>query len=145
MIEGKIKDLKNYVPNDMHSFIESLNSEIALGKYYFENGNYANVEEYMSKSLTEGKYEAHRLYNDIQIVVSGKEKIYIKDFSTLKQSNGYIEDRDIEFFEDNINESDYVILDGTNFAFIPPQDAHAPQIQYNKSEKIKKVVLKIKV
>ena len=144
MIEGKIKDLKGYVPNDMHSFIDSLNN-ISVGKYYFENGNYANVEEYTSKPLTDGKYEVHRQYNDIQIVLSGKEKIYIKDLSTLKNSNGYIEDRDIEFFEDKIYESDCVVLDGTNFVFIPPQDGHAPQIQYEKPGKIKKVVLKIKV
>lgn len=42
-----------------------------------EGGAYANVQEYDTR--VEGKFEAHKDYIDVQIVVSGEEEVHVAD------------------------------------------------------------------
>ncbi len=46
------------------------------GRYEIDGDNiYAIVQDYQTKSQSEGKWEAHKKYIDIQCVIKGKEKI----------------------------------------------------------------------
>lgn len=146
MIVDKIENIKNYsqIPNKAVDFILSLSSDIALGRYELDDGEYVNIESYSTKVIENAKFEAHRKYIDIQLLLSGKEKIYIKNINNLSQPLEFDSKKDIGFYNDLVSGADYVTLDGSNFALIYPYEAHAPQVAMdNVPENVKKVVVKL--
>lgn len=146
MITDKLSNINKYseIPDYVVDFIIKLSEEIKLGRYELENNSYVNVETYLTKKHSEACFEAHKKYADIQILISGKEKIFIKPVESLVSPLEYSEQKDIIFYEDNTNKSDYVTLDGSNFVLIYPHEAHAPQIAIDDNpELVKKAVVKL--
>ena len=146
MIIDKISNIGNYpqIPDYVVKFIESIDQNVKLGRHVLSENEYVNVETYHSKSIKNAKFEAHNKYIDIQLVVNGRERIYLKNTDALKYSLPYNDEKDIRFFEDSVDDSDYVTLDGTNFILIYPHEAHAPQISINdECCEVKKVVVKL--
>ncbi len=146
VIVDKLSNIGIYseIPSCVKTFIQSITPDIDFGRYELENNSYVNIEAYTTKMLSEAKFEAHKKYADIQILLSGIEKIYIKPADTLICPLEYNEDKDIRFFNDDIKSSDYVTLDGSNFVFIYPHEAHAPQIAFDDTpQQVKKAVVKL--
>jgi len=145
MIIDKITNIEIYKNIPLHAveFIKSLTPDIKTGRYELTEDDYANVETYLTKPLSDGKFEAHKNYIDIQILLSGKEKIYYRTPGGLTAAAPYNSEKDIIFYKDDVD-SGFVTLDGTNFAVIFPHEAHAPQISTAGSIEVKKVVVKIK-
>ena len=146
MIVDKLCNIDKYsqIPDYARDFINNLVNDIELGRYDLDNNSYANVETYMTKKLDEGKFEKHNKYIDVQILLSGKERIYIKPAEALTVPGEYNEQKDIRFYDDEIENSDFVTLDGSNFVLIYPHEVHAPQIALNEiSQMAKKVVVKL--
>lgn len=106
-----------------------------------DDGLYANIEEYITKDSS--LFESHRKYIDIQYVVKGKEFVRVTSFDLSKNSviKPYDEKKDIEFFESNLYQQ--VMLDGSNFLVLFPEDAHMPCMKVDSNEQVKKVVIKI--
>jgi len=147
MITDKLENMKLYpqIPSDIADFVQkNFKSDIEAGRYDFGE-NYLNIEMYNTKSISDGKFESHKNYIDIQILLSGKEKIFCKNVDALLQPNPYNNEKDIMFYDDAIGDADFVTLDGTNFCLIYPHEAHAPQISHNSIMKVKKAVFKVKV
>ena len=147
MIIDKLENISKYkeVPVFAVEFIKNLTTNINEGRYDFPEQNFANVESYNSKNIEDAKFEAHRNYIDIQLLLSGRERIYYTGGEGLVEKAPYDSSRDIVFFNDSVKNSDYLTLDGTNFALIYPHEAHAPQVSVETSENVKKVVVKIKI
>lgn len=146
MIIDKIENVKSYSEIPVHAieFISKLNSDIELGRYQLSETDYANVEAYSTKQLDDARFEAHRDYIDIQILVAGNENIYYTSKESLSVEQPYNAQRDIEFFAENVAGYNYLTLDGTNFAMIFPHEAHAPQVVCaNDVQQVKKVVVKV--
>ena len=123
-----------------------MNKDVILGRQVLKDENYVNVEQYEPKDITTARFESHRKYIDIQMLLAGKERVYINNLKNVKESLGYNSEKDIEFYNDNITKSDFVTLDGSNFVLIYPWEAHAPQISVDKiSSTVKKVVFKLLV
>lgn len=116
----------------------------------FENGKYeikgdeifVIIQDYNTKPLSEGKFEAHKKYIDIQYIIKGSEKMGYTYVNNLQSAYEYDETKDIVFFEGN---GDFVTVDEGFFTIFYPQDAHMPGIQSKKSEYVKKAVIKIRV
>ena len=148
MITDKIANISMYriIPDHVVDFIKTLPKDVSLGRHDILDRDYANVEEYITKPITDGKFEAHNNYIDIQILLDGSEKIYYTSTSNVSVDVPYNSERDIKFYSDDIAGSDSVTLDGTNFVMIFPHEAHAPQIAVNEnSAPVKKLVVKVKV
>lgn len=149
MIVDNIKNIKLYsdIPPIAADFIVSLHdSNITLGKHILTDKIYANIEEYSTKLLTDAKFESHDNYIDIQLLISGHEKIAIADREKLTISEPYDKNRDITFYSESVKSYQNIILEGTNFVMIFPHEGHAPQISLNEeAQKVLKVVVKIKV
>jgi len=147
MIVDKVGNIIDYkcVQDNVLDFIAKLNPDIEPGRYVIDDNNYANVEEYLTKDIDDAKFESHREYIDIQILLNGKERIYYDYVKDLSSFGAYNDKRDIMFFEDPVKSSDYVTLGRGNFALIFPHEAHAPQIAINASSRVKKVVIKMKI
>jgi YhcH/YjgK/YiaL family protein len=148
MITDKIENVNLYseIPEYAKEFITKLSKDIKLGKYYLEQNDFANIETYSTKNYEDAKFEIHKKYIDIQLLISGKEQIYIKHKNDISEEPEYNEEKDIAFYAEPLNNSDFVTLNGTNFVMIFPHEAHAPQVAIdNISNKVKKVVLKIEI
>ena len=93
---------------------------------------YALVQEYDSKPKSEGFWEAHHSYLDVQYVASGAEHM------------GY---RPVEGMEANPYdaEKDFYTLRAGYFTILKPQDAHMPGMAIDAPRTIKKVVVKVQV
>ncbi len=149
MIIDKIENISIYknIPDIARNFILNLKNETpSFGKHILSDSIYANVEAYNTKLLENGKFEAHKDYIDIQILVKGQEQIFVAPQNSLIVSESYDAKRDIEFYSNNISTYSSIKLDGTNFAMLFPHEAHAPQISIDeKVENVLKVVVKIKM
>ncbi len=85
MITDKLNniDLYSEIPQVAKDFIKSLTPDIEIGKVVLSDDIYANVETYTTKFPSQGRFEAHDKYTDIQILLKGEEYIYVEDRSKL--------------------------------------------------------------
>ena len=105
-------------------------------------GSYANIQEYETRS--EGNYEAHRAYTDIQVVLSGKENILIAPIDrTADCVEPYDETRDIAFYA-SATDVRTALADSSHWVILFPSDAHCPCMTIGtEPESIRKVVVKV--
>ena len=147
MIYDDICNIREYnIPDVVVKFIENLSLTISDGRYKITDKIYANVESYQRKSVMEATLESHRKYIDIQLLLSGSERIYYINIDGLVPIQQYDYVKDIIFYKKPKTELNSLILNGRNFAVFYPQDAHAPQITtLALQNNVKKVVVKIPV
>lgn len=147
MILDKIENIDIYtnINSEIRDFIKDLSGDITLGRYELSNGAYVNVETYTTKTEAQGKFESHKNFIDIQLLLEGEEIIYFEDIEYLTSKTGYNIEKDIIFYDENISNGLKYKLDGTNFAIIYPHEGHAPQICFNQNRQVKKVVVKVPV
>lgn len=114
-----------------------------VGKYPICEGVTASVQEYTSKALEEGKFEAHDRFFDIQYVISGKERFGVCRREDLEVTEEH-PDRDVNFYKEPAL-SGYVILQAGDAIIVAPEDAHEPGLQVDGPETVRKVVVKVAV
>lgn len=118
-----------------------LNAEI--GKFEIDGKNvFAIISEYDSKKHEDCRLEAHREYADIQYIISGREAIGYTPLSNQEVTAEYLPEKDIIFFS---GETTQLPLEAGMFAIFFPQDIHRPCMQIDGPEKVKKVVIKVKL
>ncbi len=101
--------------------------------------------EYETKASSEGKFETHRLYADLQFVADGAEVMQMALPEGLAPVSGYDAAGDYQFFrsEGKISEID---VPAGHFAFFYPGEAHRPCCHSGgKAGKVKKLVFKIRM
>lgn len=101
----------------------------------------ANVQEYTTFPETEGSFETHEKYFDIQYVVSGIERFGVCRRDDLRERER-IPENDLIFYEEP-EFSGSVILQEGDLIVVAPEDAHKPRCQVNKPCQVKKVVVKV--
>ena len=144
MIYDRIENIDTYNLDEVAlNFIKSLTLDIECKKYILNDNIYANVEEYTTKDV--GYFEAHRDYLDIQILLAGEEIIEYTPLVGLRVKDEYDSTRDIEFYYDGENPITPIKLENGLFTVLYPQDAHKPQLKFKNNQKVKKVVVKIRV
>ena len=118
-------------------------SNLEVGRYEIDGKNvFALVSEYESKAHQDCRLEAHQIYADIQYLVSGKEAIGFAPLSEQSVTAEYLPEKDIVFFS---GETTQLIVEAGMFAVFYPQDVHRPCMQIDGPEKVKKVVVKVKI
>ena len=89
---------------------------------------------------TEAPLEAHRLYADIQIVLSGEEGYGWRSIASCTAPRGtYCAERDILFYDDRPDT--FLTLRPGGMAVFFPSDAHAPLIG---SGEVRKCIVKVR-
>lgn len=137
---NKIKEL---CPS-AYDFIVNKAAGAAVGKYDLENGVYVSVQEYTTKARSEAKYEAHKKFIDIQMILSGKELIAVSPIEKMTISDEYNEEKDFMLFHHNDECTDYV-LEAGDFLILYPQDVHMPGVCVNEKSPVRKIVVKVPV
>jgi YhcH/YjgK/YiaL family protein len=114
------------------------------GKHEIEGASlYAIVQRYDSKLAEKCRFETHRRYIDIQMLVSGTEIMEAADPSSLRVSEPY--KPDAEFYSSPAAGPccSFVCSKGDALVFFP-EDAHRPCIAKDgRPEPIHKIVLKV--
>ncbi len=106
---------------------------------------YALVSRYDSKAPEEARYETHRDYIDIQIVVSGKEIVEARSAVGLAVSVPYKPDIEFYALPEPGTGHEFLLAPGTALVFFP-EDAHRPGLAIRGvPEPIHKVVVKVAV
>ncbi len=144
LIENKdlYADLGDKFKKAFDFLIEAQKNGVEKGKHIIDGENvYANVSEY--DTLTEGVYEAHKDYIDLQYVLEGHEDLYWKNIKDCTVTKEYEKDGDYML----LSAEEPVVLDmpAGNFAILYPDDAHAPSRAHKEVCHVKKIVVKIKV
>ena len=67
----KYLSIKELTPSGYDFVIKALESGVENGKYPLENGAYAAVSEYETKPMATAKFEAHKNFIDVQLILSG--------------------------------------------------------------------------
>lgn len=102
---------------------------------------FALVQQYDSKAKSEGFWEAHRKYADIQYVVSGAEHMGWAPVASLK-AGPYDADKDFLKAE---GKGQFLELRAGSFIVLFPQDAHMPSVAIDRPQAMKKVVVKVRL
>lgn len=115
---------------------------IAPGRYDVgTEGVHALVQDYTTKPESEGIWEAHRKFWDVQFVARGEERIGFscKGFMT---EGVYDEGRDFLPIQGH---GDFATLRAGMFAVLAPDDTHMPGIHAAGPSSVRKVVVKVPV
>jgi len=147
MLVSSIKNYKNilnFFPQldiVFNYIIKNINAKTLDGKYNITKEIYAVVQTCLPKPKKEQVLEKHKKYIDLQLVVSGKEKIGWKYFDkTFKTLKSYSNKNDISFYS---NAPDtFINLKKGEFAIFFPEDTHAPLCC---DKQVKKCIVKIPV
>lgn len=124
-------------------FLQETNLEtIEPGRHAVDGDRvFAMVESYQTKSMDAGFWEAHLKHLDVQCVISGVEQLGYAPVSTMTAAP-YDDARDFYKLEGT---GDFVILRPGMFAILKPQDAHMPGMAIKEPQRVKKIVLKVKI
>ncbi len=144
MIFDEIKNIDLYnLDKKAVNFIRNLTPDIECKKHIIDENIYANVEEYSTKES--GFFEAHKKYIDIQLLLMGEEVLEYTPLDGLKVKEDYNTEKDIAFYFDGDKPITKLKLEKGFFTVLYPTDAHKPQLKFSSPQKVKKVVVKIKI
>ena len=127
-------------------FAKQVNADTALGRHEIDGDRiYANVMEYETCDGAPVKYEVHRRYADLQVVISGHETVFVRPAAGLQVQTPYDAEKDCGFLApDNQAAEVNVQLFPGYFTLLFPQDAHMGKgTSCRGPVKLKKVVVKI--
>lgn len=141
-VKKSIEDLKVSF-NEVYEFIKSNDlKSLKTGRYFLGRGIYANVDEYISKNIEDCKFEAHKKYIDIQMLIEGNESIYVSPINNLVCLTEYDSDKDIMFLN-GTSELEYEMKQN-DCLVLYPEDAHMPCVN-EQNIYIKKIVFKVPI
>lgn len=102
-----------------------------------------------TKPADQCKWEAHRKYADIQMIVSGTEKMGVGPLDLFNETTPFDPAKDVAFFQPKSAEAlgctSVVTVPTGYFTIFLPEDVHMPLIWSGSPESVKKVVMKVRV
>ena len=143
MIYDTIENLGKYpLLEKVKAFLNEHKGQILEnGKYILDENCYLAVSEY--ETGTGKDYEAHREYIDVQMLLKGREYIFVQDIQKGTPVTEYNEQKDIIFYKTE-NGVAYELNDG-NFLLLDVNDLHKPCVAINEPMLVKKYVFKIQI
>lgn len=145
MIFDKLSNLRQYdiVSDKTLDFLFGLDENTPGGRYDIDEKTYVSVDTYETKPHEICFPEAHKRYIDIQLLLSGEERLDFINSEGLTVKDEYNPEKDIMFFENPVRMNS-VFLEKDYFVLLYPHDAHRPQMKVsNSSQIVKKVVVKV--
>ncbi|RPI75765.1 MAG: DUF386 domain-containing protein [Desulfobacteraceae bacterium] len=117
-------------------------SALPVGRHAIEGQRiFASVEEFMTKPVDQGIWEAHRKYLDIHCVLQGREKIGYAPIGHMRPGL-FDAEKDFGVFE---GEGDFFIARPGAFIIMFPWDVHMPGLAVQEPERLKKLVMKVEM
>ena len=118
------------------------------GRHELAEGVFALLSSYSTGLSAATRYEAHRLYADVQLVVQGRETIFWAPAAELEVEEDYDPEADILFFQepepDQTAITPLAVRSGM-FVLLYPADAHKPGRLWGAAAPVRKAVLKVRL
>lgn len=106
---------------------------------------YLRVFSYAPFPAAERRFETHKVYADVHIILKGVEKIQTVNPAKLQPLTEYNTEKDIQFFSADQDISD-IVLGENEFAFFAPGEAHKPMVKHRELfEPVRKFVFKVRM
>jgi len=135
-VSGRLKTALEYLQNNDFRNIEP-------GKYEIDDDNiYALVNCIETKVKGNSQWESHRKYIDVQYVCEGSELMGYTHIDGLKVTKEYDDNGDYLLLEGDGN---YFVVNKGCFVVFFPEDAHMPGLAVTQPDKVKKVIVKVRV
>jgi biofilm protein TabA len=144
VIFDRIENLAMYtfLNDHLNEAIKHILSRSLLDSYT-GNSFHKNTIQFTTTPVKEKKFEAHKKFIDIHIVIEGKEYVECVNIGSLTDMTEYDEEHDI-LFGDTKSTSKFSGYLEEGYALICfPQDAHLVGAHLNSVQEIKKVVFKV--
>ncbi len=133
--------------NTAFEFLTTLTPESEDKKYTIQGDDiFAIVMSYETQTPATAILESHQKYVDIQAVLVGAERFECAPSEGLEIETPYDAKKDVVFYQPTSPRPVKVNIFPGTFIVLYPEDAHMPTLMTNdQPEKIKKVVIKIKL
>jgi biofilm protein TabA len=106
---------------------------------------FVRVMSYVPKPAAENRFEIHRIYADVQYLVSGAELMQTARLKDLVPLADYDDKGDYHFFKTSAATTDLIVQAG-EFAVFYPNQPHRPSCLYEGYNGfVKKLVFKVKI
>ena len=117
------------------------------GRYEIAPDIFGIVQSYQTKDKNEAKAEVHRVYTDIQYMISSSEKMGYKELSSFVEDEKYNEEKDIAFSSvKNSTGLEFFTVKEGDFVIFMPQDVHMSSLNLDDGAKnVKKIIIKLKM
>jgi biofilm protein TabA len=117
---------------------------LSVGKYAIDGDKvFATITDgATTKEFEKTAWESHRKYTDLHMMIRGKEKIGMASVATATVTTPYSDTKDAANY--TAEGKFYIAEPGTFYLFFPT-NAHRPSIKVDGYDKVKKLVLKVKV
>ena len=125
-------------------FLESASvQDKAPGRYELDGDRmYATIVQDKTRDPATAQFEAHRKYIDLHYLVRGREMIGSAPSASLREMKPYTPETEAALYE-RPQKYQRLILKPGEFAVFFPGQAHMPGCFTDKSEEIRKVVVKV--
>jgi YhcH/YjgK/YiaL family protein len=138
------KTIGHGIPEALEYLAKTDFSKIAPGKYPIDGDRlFAVVQRYEPKPISEGKWEYHRKYLDVQYMVSGVERMgYAPQDDSLPVEQEYSDEKDCGLVR---AAGPLVPVGQKMFAIFFPNELHAPCLSDNDTgpgKEVFKIVVK---
>ncbi len=131
--------------DDAVAYLKKLDlAGLETGKYQVNDDFYYLIQEYETKNIEDCKFESHKNYADIQMIISGKEAIDIAPITCCTLKTEYDEAIDAMFWNDAETMARMELTSGS-YAIYLPEVAHKPGIAISQPEKVKKCIGKVRI
>ena len=107
-------------------------------------GAFAMEQAYQTRPANAVKWESHRAYVDIQVVVCGQELMEVADIASLQVAEDHTPGKDVLFYHPSPRASLLKISSGAGAVFFPV-DAHRPSMAIEMPVLVRKSVVKVPV
>lgn len=109
------------------------------------DGMFAIEQVYHTKVRTDGLFESHRRFIDVQVVLAGEEIIAVADIARLTVRTPYNEEKDAALYGDFGGASVLQLSAGEAAVFFPV-DGHMPSVSSGPATQlVRKTVVKVPV
>jgi YhcH/YjgK/YiaL family protein len=130
------------LPRALKFLAETDLAALPIGRIDIDGDNlYAMVQEYVTKPVEQGLWEAHRKYIDVQYMLSGQERMGFANLRAM-QLGEYVPEKDFQPMTGNGN---FVDVFAGAFVIFFPEDGHMPGLRVDVPEPVRKVVLKVRI
>ncbi len=145
MVVDYIKNYQQYkntlnLLEEAFEYAKNCTADMTDGRYELSEGMYASVMSGETTPLTEGLFETHKQYIDLQYVIEGEELLETNDVSALTLKIPYDASKDASFFDGN---GQVLSIKKGMFYLMFPNDAHKGCKHEKQPTKYKKIVIKI--
>ena len=151
MIIDNVQSIANYkgISSSLDkaiSFIQTTDlTKLAPGRHSIEGDDiFAIVLTVKTRTRDNCRWESHKKYIEIPIVIEGNELMIGQHIANLECAQVYDSNTDNLWYEDN-GQGTVINMAPDIFVIFFPSDAHMPCIMDKKPENVKKVIVKVKV